>query len=122
MRLPSPTTPTAPDTRPVAPTATVRRRPGRRLVGALVAVATLATACGDGDATRDDLVANLTDVADFSQAEAECVADAIYDSGDWTQDELNSVGGGLVDDEGNEKVPGFGDALDAAVASCAGRS
>ncbi len=120
MRLPSPTTPAEPADRPVAPTAAARR-PGRRLVAGLVAVAALATACGDGDATRDDLVANLTDVAGFSDDEAECVAAAIYDSGDWTQDELNIVGGGLVDEDGNERVAGFNDALDAAVADCADR-
>ena len=90
----------------------------RRLAGGLAALALVATACGDGDATRDDLTQMLTEVAGLSEDQAECVAVEIYDSGDWSQDDLNSVGRGFTNDDGSEKVEGFTAAFDDAVASC----
>lgn len=89
-----------------------------RALGGLAALALTVTACGDGDATRDDLAQALIDVSGFSDEEAECVAAAIYDSGEWTQDQLNSVGGGLENDDGTEKVEGFTAAFDAAIEDC----
>jgi len=83
-----------------------------RFAGTLAVLALLLTACGSGPATREDLVSALTDQGEMSPASAECVAAAIYDTGDWTQEQLNSAS----DDPAS--VPGFQAALDDALDTC----
>ncbi len=92
----------------------LRSRTSRRSVAVLAAGALLLSACGEGDATREDLIASLTEQARLSAGEAECVAVALYDSGDWEQGQLNNAA------KDPSSVDGFQAALDETLADCIG--
>ncbi len=77
----------------------------------------LLSACGEGDAQRDDLVTSLTSISELSSDEANCVADVFYNAegeagAAFTQDELNTAS------RDPEAIDGFQAAYDAAVADC----
>lgn len=94
-------------------------RSRRRLVALGLTAPLLLSACGEGDAERDDLVTSLTNISELSSDEANCVADVFYDAegeagAAFSQDELNAAS------RDPEAVEGFQAAYDAAVADCVG--
>lgn len=56
----------------------------------------------------------LTERAELSDTEAECIADRLLVDENFSQDELNKAAGNP------ESVPRFQDALDAAIPACLG--
>jgi hypothetical protein len=93
------------------------RRPSLRTSILVIALVVGLSACGEPDVTRDDLVSMLTErggaqPGDITDAEANCIADAVFADGAFTQSELNKAA--LKPDE----VPGFQDAIDAAIPRC----
>ena len=63
----------------------------RSRFAALAAVAALAVAgCANNDAKRSDIVNAMTD-ADLDDAQADCIADGIYDEYGDDQDTLNDI-------------------------------
>ncbi len=69
------------------------------------------SACGNPDASRADLTTMLTERAELTDDQADCIADAIF-GGDFSQDEIN---------EGSRdpaSVDGFQGAIDDAIATC----
>ncbi len=70
------------------------------------------TACGEGDASRDDLTSMLTERAELSDDQAECVADAVFADGLFSQDQINEAS------KNPSEVDGFQDVVDEALATC----
>ncbi len=87
-------------------------RSRRRLAALVLSAPLLLAACGDGNAEREDLVTSLTEVAEISSSEANCVADVIYAEGLFTEDELNNAAADPA------SVDGFQDTFNAALADC----
>ncbi len=73
------------------------------------------SACGNPDASRDDLTTMLTERADLTDDQADCIADLIF-GGEFTQDEIND---GSLDPA---SVDGFQQAIDDAIAVCLPKS
>lgn len=83
-----------------------------RSLGLVLGGALLLTACGEGDAEREDMIRIFEERAELSEADATCIADEIYGDTTWTQEQLNAAA------KDPATVPGFQDALDAAIAGC----
>jgi hypothetical protein len=65
-----------------------------RLLAGFAAAALLLTACGEGDATRDELIEMLSSPGEpgaenLTEAEATCIADRLFDRLD--QDQINAI-------------------------------
>lgn len=70
------------------------------------------SACGEPDATRDNLMAMLTERAELDETQATCITDEIFAEGRFSQDEINTGS------RRPAEVPGFQDAIDDAIADC----
>jgi hypothetical protein len=87
----------------------------RRLtVGLAVPVALVLglAACGEDDATQEDLEEELVESLDLTEEQASCVGDRVY--GELDQDEIND----LAESDNPEEAGEAGEVFTAAVAEC----
>lgn len=91
-------------------------RGSRRYLSLLfVGAPLILTACPGGvGSDREDFVETMLEVAELSEADANCVADAIYDDGKFSDDQLKEAAVDFAE------VEGFADAVLAAAADCTG--
>jgi hypothetical protein len=89
------------------------------LLGAGIAALAL-SACSGGPGSEEDLVTALTRNDTFSEAEAECIANAVFEEYGDNEDALGLISGASSYDDltGSEGVEGFGEAFDRIVETC----
>ncbi|MFV0523169.1 MAG: hypothetical protein ACK5RL_01570 [Acidimicrobiales bacterium] len=92
------------------------------LIACLATVALTATACTDGPGSEEDLVNALTRDDGFDQAQAECIANAVFNEYGENEDALKAISSApdmaALDAEGG--VPGFSEFFDRTVQTCSG--
>lgn len=94
-----------------------------RAVGVALALSLSLAACGGrGPGDQEDLVSALTREGGFDQAQAECIAAAVFDKYGADEDALKKISGtgdyaALTGDGG---VEGFGEFFDNTVDACTG--
>jgi hypothetical protein len=86
-----------------------------------LALGTLAlSACSSGPGSEEDLIAALTRDDSFTQAQAECIAERVFDQ--YGEDEealgLISGAGSYEDLTGTEGVPGFDEFFTTTISVC----
>lgn len=69
-------------------------------------------ACGDDDATQEDLEQELVENAGITEEQASCVGDRVY--GELDQDEINE----LAESDNFEEAGEAGEVLTAAITEC----
>lgn len=92
------------------------KRIGLPLAAVLTAAGLTLTACG-GTPSQDDIAEQLVESADFSEDQADCVAEKVVDS-DLNDDQLNAI---ADDDEGDlsdEEKAEVGEVLGTALVEC----
>ena len=75
--------------------------------------------CSEGPGSREELIEVLADDDAFSQVEAECVADAIFDEYGADDEALSRISAQSFEQlQGEDGVPGFDEFLVGAVNAC----
>lgn len=97
------------------------KRTGIALVGGLLTLSALLTACGSEDPpSKDDLASKLTDAGGLDAKAAGCVAGKLLDDDDLSAEQLNAIAdddrSSLSDDDAQEVI----DAVGTATAGCLG--
>ncbi|MEM8924692.1 MAG: hypothetical protein AAGD35_14410 [Actinomycetota bacterium] len=94
-----------------------------RLLPLLLGSAFLVSACTGGPGSRDDLVAALTRDDSFTQAEASCIADAIFAEYGEDEDALSVLSGSASYSEisSASEVEGFDEFFDNTISACTNR-
>lgn len=75
----------------------------------------LLASCGDEANDREAFIRAMENQAELSPDVAECMAVAVFDSGDLTESEINQ---GARDDETFGESSAFREVFDAALATC----
>ncbi|MGF1595857.1 MAG: hypothetical protein ACFCVK_02850 [Acidimicrobiales bacterium] len=102
------------------PDRSARRRP-RTLLAAAAVLVVVATGCtGGGPGNQDDLVTALLLDDAFTEAEAECIAAAVFDEYGEDEGALGRISGAgsYKDLSGTDGVEGFDDFFTGAVRAC----
>lgn len=106
---------------PAPPAAQSRGRRPLALVLGLVAFALVAVGCSSGPGSREDMIAAITQDGAFTEAEAVCITDAVFDRYGDDEDALGKISAAdsfeFFDTE--DGVPGFSDFFDDTVRGCA---